>query len=432
MTIALLGDSLLDTGNLTNILAPFGIVPYPNLPFADPPYSGGKASNGLVLGEAVLAQLEIDPASLALGVGLPTATPRPNPLTENINYAVIGATTGVFGSEGSNLNLFPIGVQSQIALFTQDLVSVGTPAADSKKPDVIFSAGSNDVFEALVDINSFASILLTPSKDDDNALRNDLATQVVENINTAINSLGNNVNNIVIIGLSRLGDSPFSIQVDGAVDALLPGDYAGQTREFLTSVAAEVNTRLIATYDGPDPKCNDFLFDDVAQTIGDKAARALNDLEGFSERAIDYGSALLTGTRFSATFDNLVDDLLGSNIFGQVNKLLVGLLDDVNDYLKGKQGGYDPVKNVMVIDGIDVFERGLAAWEESVIDAGLTLVKEISYLNYLTRPTGLPDNLDSRSFAFTDGSHPTSNLNQFIAAQIAPQIQAEFPTFGMG
>lgn len=432
MTIAFLGDSLLDTGNLTNVLAPFGIVPFPDLPFSDPPYIGGKASNGLVLGEAVMAQLDIDPASLTLGVRLPTAPPTLNPLTQNINYAIAGATTGGFGSEGNGLDLFPIGVQSQVALFTQDLVSVETPETKDKKPDIIFSAGSNDVFEALVDINSFASILLTPSKDDDNALKNGLVTQIVGNTNNAINSLQSSANNIVIFGLSKLGDSPFSIQMDSAVDALLPGDYAGQTREFLTSVAAEVNNRLSAIYDGPAPRCNDFLFDDVVQSISDKASRSLSDLEGFSARAIDYGSALLAGTRFSATFDDLVDDLLGINVFGQVNKKIIGLLDDVDDYLQGKSSSLDPVKNVMVIDGIDAFERGLTAWQESVIDAGLTLVKEISYLDYLTQPTGLPDNLDSRSFAFTDGSHPTSNLNQFIAAQIAPQIQAEFPNFGMG
>lgn len=432
MTIALLGDSLLDTGNLTNVLAPFGVVPFPDLPFSDPPYSGGKASNGLVLGEAVMAQLDLDPDSLKLGVRPLTAPPTLNPLTENINYAVAGATTGIFGSEGSNLDLFPIGVQSQIALFKQDLLSVETLEANGKKPDLIFSAGSNDVFEALVDINSFASILLTPRKDDDDALKNDLATQVVGNINAAIKSLENSVNNVVIFGLSKLGDSPFSIQVDSAVDALLPGDYAGQTREFLTSVAAEVNTRLSAIYDGPDPRENDFLFDDVIQTVDEKAARALNDLGGFSGQAVTYGSSLLAGTRFSTIFDNLVDDLLGSNVFNQANDLLVGLLDDVDNYLQDRSGGFDPVKNVMVIDGIDAFERGLLDWKESVIGAGLTPVKEISYLDYLTQPTGLPDNLDSRSFAFTDGSHPTSNLNQFIAAQIAPQIQAEFPDFGMG
>jgi hypothetical protein len=427
MTIALLGDSLLDTGNLTNVLAPFGIVPFP-----DPPYSGGKASNGLVLGEAVIAELGIDPDSLTLGVRLPTTPPALNPLTENINYAVAGATAGVFGAEGNGLAMFPVGVQSQIALFAQDLTSVGIPEAKTEKPDILFSAGSNDVFEVLVDINSFASILLTPDKDDDNALKNDLATQVVDNIYVAIASLENYVDDIVILGLSRLGDSPFSIQADGAVDALLPGDYAGQTRAFLTDVAAEINTRLNATYDGQDPRENDFLFDDAAQIISDNAAQVLNDLEDFSTRAVTFGSSLLAGTDFSMAFDGLVDDFLGSNVFGQVNDFLVGLLDDIDDYFPGQQSGFDPVENVMVIDGIDVFEDGLVVWKESVINAGLVPITEISYLDYLTQVTGLPDNLDSRSFAFTDGSHPTSDLNQFIAAQIAPQIQAEFPDFGMG
>lgn len=247
-------------------------------------------------------------------------------------------------------------------------------------------------------------------------------------IYTAIDRLSDYVDDVVILGLSKLGDSPFSIQTDGAVDALLPGDFAGQTREFLTSVAAEINARLSATYDGPDYS-HGVLPDDVAQVIGDNATRALNDLEGFSQRALSFGSSLLAGTGVSMAFDNLADDLLGSNVFGQAGDFLVGLLDD---YLQGHHGGCDPVENVMVIDGIDVFEDGLLLWKESVLNAGLTPVTDVSYLDYLTQSTGLPGNLDSRSFAFTDGSHPTSNLNQFIAAQIAPQIQAEFSDFGLG
>jgi phospholipase/lecithinase/hemolysin len=469
MTIALLGDSLLDTGNLTNVLTLFGRVPFPdfpNPPFSDPPYTGGKASNGLVLGEAVLAELGIDLGSLKLGFRLPFTPPSPNLLTKNINYAVAGATTGVFGSEGNELNQLPIGVQSQIALFKQDLASTRMPEAKSVKPDIIFSAGSNDIFEVLVDIQSFITVLLTPCKDDDNALKNDLATQVTGNIYAAIDSLESYSNNIVIFGLSKLGDSPFSIKVDGAVAyeaSSLDGDLAGQTRAFLNSVAAEVNTRLIATYDGPNYRGSDFLFDDVAQIIGSKATRVLNDLEGFSPRAASFASSVLAGisrqegTSFNpATIAavgralptigktiaqnlpkytravNRFDDLLGSNFFGQVNNFLVGALDNITDYLQVQKGGYDPVPNVMVIDGIDAFENGLIAWKESLSEAELVPVTEISYLDYLTQDTGLGEGLDSQSFAFTDGSHPTSNLNQFIAAQIAPQIQAVFPNFGMG
>lgn len=431
MTLALLGDSLLDTGNLTNVLAPFGIVPFPDLPFPDPPYTGGKPSNGLVLGEAVIAQLGIAPESLILGFRLPTDPSTLNPLSENINYAVAGATTGAFGSVGNSLEMFPVGVQTQISLFTQDLTAAGIPTAKAEKPDIIFSVGSNDVFEVLVDINSFASVLLTPDKGDDNDLRNGLASQIVDNIYTAIDRFSDYVDDVVILGLSKLGDSPFSIQTDSAVDALLPGDFAGQTREFLTSVAAEINARLSVTYDGPDYS-HGFWPDDVAQVIGDNAIRALNDLEGFSRRALSFGSSLFAGTGFSTTFDTITDDLLGSNLFGQAGDFLVGLLDDVDDYLQGHHGGCDPVENVMVIDGIEVFEDGLLVWKESVLNAGLTPVTDVSYLDYLTQSTGLPGNLDSRSFAFTDGSHPTSNLNQFIAAQIAPQIQAEFPDFGLG
>ncbi|MGB3137801.1 MAG: SGNH/GDSL hydrolase family protein, partial [Nodosilinea sp.] len=153
MTIALLGDSLLDTGNLTNVLAPFGILPFPDLLFSDPPYSGGKASNDLVLGEAVVAQLGVDPDSLLLGFRLPTSASTLNPLSENINYAAAGATTGLFGSVGNSLETVPIGVQTQAALFIQDVTSASISASEARKPDIILSAGSNDVFEVLADIS---------------------------------------------------------------------------------------------------------------------------------------------------------------------------------------------------------------------------------------------------------------------------------------
>ncbi|MGB3203261.1 MAG: hypothetical protein WBA99_20310 [Nodosilinea sp.] len=429
MTITLLGDSLLDIGNLTNLLSPFGITPFPDLPFADPPYSDGKPSNDLVLGEAIVAQLGILPESLVLGARLPGSASTLNPLIENISYAIAGATSGLFGSVGNQSQTLPFGVQSQIALFAQNLTAAGIPEDPTERPDILLSIGSNDVFDVLVDINSFVAVLATPDQEDDRALKITLASQIVGNIETAVSSLEGLADDIVIIGPSRLGDSPFSIQTDAAVDARLPGDFAGQTRAFLTGVAAEINTRLFDLYN--DPSDGHDLFDDITQVVGDSAARALNDLEDFSTRAASFGAALFAGTGFSPMFDNLTDELLGSDLFGQANDFLVGVLEGAQEYLENQQIGCDLVENVMVIDGIDVFEAGLQGWQQSVLAAGLTPITNISYLEYLTQATGLPDNLDSRSFAFADRSHPASNLNQFIAAQIAPQIQAEFPDFGL-
>jgi hypothetical protein len=366
-TVAFFGDSLLDTGNLTKILAPSGIEPFPN-----PPYKDGKASNGQVLGEAVLDELGIDPNSLIPRFRLLRAATTFNPLQDNINYAVASATTGVFGSEGNDLDFLPIGLQSQVALFKKDFATARLKrygkksffdwaaswkkdftvaresALDEGKPDVILSAGSNDVFDVLVDLERFANVLFTPEEDDDRELINGTANKIVDNLNKAIDRLESTIDDAVIFGLSPLGDTPFSIQVDTVVDSLLSGgsgSFAGQTRELLTDIAEKVNSGLTDKYDGD---------------------------------------------------------------------------------------GLD-VEDVLVIDGIEIFEQGLNDWKDSL---SLTPYTDISYADYLGQiaqgnPNNLPSGLVAGQFAFIDGVHPTSDLNKFFASQAAPLIREEFPNFGI-
>jgi phospholipase/lecithinase/hemolysin len=339
--LVFLGDSLLDNGNLTDILAPFNIVPYPS-PF----YSEGKASNGLVLGEKIAQELEIIPDSI-----ISSATVSPlniNILADKntVNYAFAGATTGFSGSKGNNLQDFPIGLLSQVEQFQRDfnLFSQTPPYKNLVKKnlihvDGIISAGSNDVFEVLTLPNWF-NVLLTETDEDNQALINQTATQIVDNIEQAVNTLGDNLNNIVILGLSPLGDTPFAIKVDQMVDDdLFFADFSGQTRDLLTGIAAGVNTQLITKYDNSE-----------------------NDIE-----------------------------------------------------------------DVLVIDGFQVFNNALLAWEENLGD--LTPIKDISYLDYKTANTNLPAGLLAEQFFFLDGSHPLEEANGFIAAEIAPLIVAEFPHF---
>lgn len=428
MSISFLGDSLLDTGNLTNVLAPFGIVPFPN-----PPYTSGKASNGLVLGEAVIEQLGISPDSLILGFRLNPAAASPNPLEDNINYAVAGAATGVFGSAGNDLQNVPVGLQTQVALFNQDIAAASAITPGAEQPDVIISIGSNDVYDALVDLNAFADILSTPTQEDDEALKNDIATLVVSNIDQAINDLEGNVDDIVIFGLSTLGDTPYAIQMDGAVDDLLVGDFSGQTSAFLTDVAEEINAQLIDEYDGSN-HAHDILTDNVINAVVDKANTAIDQLENFVNNAIDLGKSIVEGTRFSDQFDNFVDQLPVNDLLDQARDSITGFAENADDFLDSKCG-CDAVENVLVVDGMDVFESGLENWIGSLPE-NLTPITDISYSDYLGQlgqgnPNNLPVDLVVEQFAFLDGSHPTTDLGGFLAAQITPLITAEFPTFGV-
>ncbi|MBL1209016.1 SGNH/GDSL hydrolase family protein [Geminocystis sp. GBBB08] len=240
MTVIFLGDSLFDIGNLTTAAVPFGIQPFPS-----PPYNQGKASNGQVLGEAIADRLGIN-ANYLIGNSM-VSTP-PNPLENNVVYAFAGATTGIFGSKANILDTFPIGLQSQIQSFQNNLVVdnlIHNPI------EVFISAGSNDVLEILADPN-FVNIFLTPENDDNELLINQTANNIVNNISQGIEGIENQTENITIIGLSPLGNTPFVIKTDQQIDGNIPLDISGQISSFFNNISAKVNEELIAKFDNPN------------------------------------------------------------------------------------------------------------------------------------------------------------------------------------
>ncbi len=392
MTIAFIGDSLLDTGNLDALLDFFGIDPFPA-----PLYSEGKASNGLVLSEAIAAELGVAPDAITLGFQFIPDFDT-NPLTQPVNYAVAGATTGPFGSEGNDLQFVPVGLQTQVAVFLVDLIAAGafwTPA--DQRPDVFLSAGSNDVFEVLVDLEAFAAILFSPQITDDELLQQALVSQIVGNVERAIATLDGLVDDIVIAGIPKLGDTPFAIQIDSAVDALLSGDFAGATRNFLTDTAAAINAQLSLQYDGKVPASSPVL-------------------SGFQEAGEALVDSLVTG---------------GAEPFS-----VAPWFNGGQDWLLNPEAGVDPVEQVMVIDGISAVETGLANWA-AALPADASPITDLSYRDYVMQlgsgnPQGLPTDLSVSQFAFIDGVHGTEALNLEIAKLVAAEITSEFPDFGLG
>ncbi|MGD1861035.1 MAG: SGNH/GDSL hydrolase family protein [Leptolyngbyaceae cyanobacterium] len=407
MTLAFLGDSLFDTGNLNVLAGAFGIEPFP-----PPLYSGGKASNGLVLGEAIAAQLGIDPATIDLGFRL-LPTFETNPLEQTVNYAVAGATTDEFGSASNDLEIVPIGLQSQAQLFSLDLIAAGAVVADAAdRPDVLLSAGSNDVLEVLPDIAALADIMFSPDKTDDEALQQELAAQIAGNIEAAIASIDGLVDDIVIAGIPPLGDIPLARQIDEQVDDLLAGDFAGDTREFLTNTAAAINAQLSLLYDGPSSN-PEAAVDQFSQFLDEPARQFLCGL-----------------------LSDLSDDLLNHSGAIAENSWIGNFLNSLQDALLGTDCAPDPVDNVLVIDAVDIFEAGLQNWQNSLPEA-LEPIAELSYRDYLDQlgsgsPSELPGDLVVDQFAFVDGVHSTEGLNIELAKLVAAQITMEFPDFGVG
>lgn len=439
MPVLVFGDSLTDTGNLSALGGFLGFDPFPA-----PLYEAGKASNGLVLVEAVLGQLEAayqdqssEPVELLpldlgfridLGLGAIPPISAPNPLTSSVNYAVAGSTSGFFGSAGNMLEALPIGLQTQIDIFKQDLANAGGLDADEEGPDVIINSGGNDIFEIFVEANigSLLTVLSTPGQDDDEALVQDLADDIFDNIYQAVEALRSHVDDIVVFGISRAGSTPFAIETA----AQLPGDVATETRAFLTAIAAEVNDQLIETYDGTGPG-NDDLCGDLQPKIERLVDQGLGGFDNFIDDIFSWGSSVFKKSSFTAKVDRITENFFGNDFLDEATDYLTGLAHNWGNCSPYKGSGSDPARDVLVIDGIEVFDEGLDAWIGSLPE-GVTPILEFSYRDYLEgNPNQLPDGLTVEQFAFVDGSHPTSDLNVFLAKEITPQILAAFPDFAV-
>jgi hypothetical protein len=261
MTIVFFGDSLFDTFNLTSLLKPF--EPFEPFP-AGPIYGGGgKASNDLVGSEAIAKALGIEPDSLV--ARYTSLTDSPNLFKENVVYAIAGAIVGNFDLQDETIGTIQ-DLEFQVATFLSDC-----DKSNKNEVDAMFSIGSNDAFRALNDPN-FLKIIFTPNKSDDLRLINDVATRIFDNINKAIDAVDDYTDDIVIIGLVPLGDTPGAIKVDRFIDSLLPGIQENNTRDLLTGIAGVVNNKLINKYDFTGPHD----VEDVLVIDGFKFLRSVN------------------------------------------------------------------------------------------------------------------------------------------------------------
>ena len=247
MTLMTFGDSIMDTGNLTAILAQFDIEPFPS-PF----YNDGKASDGQVLSEAIADRLGVGDNSLISRFELETA---PNVFEEDVDYAIAGAETS--GSVFAPELPIPTDLQSQIELFQTDYASAIGTTSEGSSIDAIINAGGNNVFNFFLNTPDWFNIFLTSEDDYDDDLIDDLidnlADEIVDDIDQAIDGLDDAVNNTVILGLAPLGDIPLAIQlatqVDSSLDLIIPGDYVSEIRDLFTETAEEVNEQLIDKFD---------------------------------------------------------------------------------------------------------------------------------------------------------------------------------------
>lgn len=62
---------------------------------------------------------------------------------------------------------------------------------------------------------------------------------------------------------------------------------------------------------------------------------------------------------------------------------------------------------------------------------GLEPIENVSYQDYILGNSDLPSGLVNEQFAWTDLSHPSSYLNEFLADQVVSRISPVFDDFGV-
>ncbi|WP_293114689.1 SGNH/GDSL hydrolase family protein [Moorena sp. SIO4G3] len=241
------GDSLSDPGNVFNISKASNQV-NPTIPITpqSPPYFQGRFSNGPIWVDYLADALDIEvKPSTDLSVLLPdspilspiTITPdgprasfffNGATTTQSVNFAFGGSTTGLAGI--GEFGAFLPGLLTQVAGFTNDLI-VSDQMADPNALYILWS-GSNDY-------RSF---------DPPNP------TQVVGNIETALNSLYNfGARNFLVLNLPDLGKIPQGLRLGSVLSTGLT-DLTEQHNSLLDSTLNVLSQSL--------PDINLIFFDE--------------------------------------------------------------------------------------------------------------------------------------------------------------------------
>ena len=198
-TLVILGDSLMDAGNVSALLGLIG-----QDPFAESIYDKGnnvKASDGLVLSEHTTRWMGGD---LKNTQNFNILSIEPARSADIHNYAHGGALSGK-GPSRSFLGIdIDIGLSSQVKKM-RDRSSFYRKKSDV---DVLLSAGGNDLLEATVNNNKFSEILLTRSKVDNRNYSRSISQSIASNIVKAVDQITGLVDEVVVYGALPVSKTP--------------------------------------------------------------------------------------------------------------------------------------------------------------------------------------------------------------------------------
>lgn len=202
-SLVVLGDSLMDSGNVDQLARRFG-----QDAFEEPIYNGGgnrKASDGPVFGEHIARQLgaNLRRNTLANLQTLPGLTLRGFGNAQLRTYAYAGALSGSTASTRTALAALPLGLRSQARAVASSTL---LPERDL---DALIAAGSNDLIDLVDQGTRLGRVLASASSGDDRQLQQRTAREIVRNIRSSRDALTGVVDETVIVGISPLSATPF-------------------------------------------------------------------------------------------------------------------------------------------------------------------------------------------------------------------------------
>ena len=198
-TLVILGDSLMDAGNVSALLGLIG-----QEPFADSIYDKGnnvKASDGLVLSEHTIRWMGGDLKNAQNFNILSTESAR---LADIHNYAHGGALSG----EGPSRSFFGMNIDIGLSSQVKKMRDRSSFYRKNSDVDVLLSAGGNDLLEATVNNDKFKEILLTRSKVDNRRYGRSISQSIASNIVKAVDQITGLVDEVVVYGALPVSKTP--------------------------------------------------------------------------------------------------------------------------------------------------------------------------------------------------------------------------------
>lgn len=236
-TLSVYGDSAMDVRNVYEVAV---AAKRPN------PFESYKAetrpSDGKVLSQYFAEDINWDGVkqfniNIVSALGIKAGLARRSLDFDNavVNFAYAGASSGPNGSATSETNLLPFGFLSQA-----DTAS-GFFSGDSQGRDAVINVGTNDIFDALNNLDSNTDFLNTRGLKDDKKWASEVAKEVVRNIKEGYRIIDDFTEDTVIYGLIQPSEIPrASDQIEKNYDNIIQGGVV--LDQFL---AKKVNKKLV-------------------------------------------------------------------------------------------------------------------------------------------------------------------------------------------